>query len=180
MCIMMVMSTVVKEKVRIRSLTAKQERFVQEYLIDFKAKDAAIRAGYSRGPDGRSAEQYASQLLKLPQVKLAVEAGQAKTRKKGQISIAWVLKRLIHESKTAEKDAARVKALELVGKHLGMFAEKLELTGKNGGPIEVADMSEEERMKRVVVLFQRVQERQIVHRGANTPALPQDDAGRAG
>ena len=31
------------------------------------------------------------------------------------------------------------KALELIGKHLGMFVDKTEVTGKDGGPIEIQD-----------------------------------------
>ena len=35
------------EKPRSRALTRKQERFVAEYLVDFNATAAAVRAGYS-------------------------------------------------------------------------------------------------------------------------------------
>jgi phage terminase small subunit len=38
----------------------------------------------------------------------------------------------------------QMKALELIGKHLGMFTDKVELSGKNGGPIEIANMSDAE------------------------------------
>lgn len=38
------------------ALTAKQQRFADEYLIDLNAKQAAIRAGYS----SKSAEQQGS------------------------------------------------------------------------------------------------------------------------
>lgn len=40
-------------------------------------------------------------------------------------------------------------ALVDIGKHLGMFREKVEVTGKDGGPIEVADMTDIERARRV-------------------------------
>ena len=40
-------------------MTPKQERFVQEYLIDLNATQAAIRAGYS----GKSAVKIGHQLL---------------------------------------------------------------------------------------------------------------------
>lgn len=40
-------------------------------------------------------------------------------------------------------------ALVDIGKHLGMFREKIELTGKDGGPIEVADMTDTEKARRV-------------------------------
>lgn len=40
-------------------------------------------------------------------------------------------------------------ALVDIGKHLGMFREKVEITGKDGGPIEVSDMTDVERARRV-------------------------------
>lgn len=40
-------------------------------------------------------------------------------------------------------------ALVDIGKHLGMFTDKVEHTGKDGGPIEIADMSDVERARRV-------------------------------
>lgn len=55
------------------------------------------------------------------------------------------------------RDVRRVKfklhdkkgALVDIGKHLGMFREKIELTGKDGGPIEVSDMTDTEKARRV-------------------------------
>lgn len=54
------------------SLTAKQQRFVAEYLVDLNGKQAAIRCGYSR----KTAEVQASRLLRNAQVSAAVAAGQ--------------------------------------------------------------------------------------------------------
>jgi len=48
----------------VAKLTPKQERFVEEYLIDLNATAAAIRAGYS----ARSADKIGSQLLGNPRV----------------------------------------------------------------------------------------------------------------
>ncbi len=53
-------------------LPNKQQRFVQQYLLDPNGKQAAIRAKYSE----RSAEVQASQLLRNPKVYAVVEAGQ--------------------------------------------------------------------------------------------------------
>lgn len=33
----------------------------------------------------------------------------------------------------------KISALEKVGRHLGMFTEKVESSGKDGGPIELTD-----------------------------------------
>jgi len=44
---------------RDRNLTPKQQRFVQEYLVDLNATQAAVRAGYSR----RNADKIGPELL---------------------------------------------------------------------------------------------------------------------
>ena len=54
-------------------LTRKQEMFVAEYLVDFNAAQAAIRAGYSRG-DARNAGY---RLLRRPKIQAAIAAAQA-------------------------------------------------------------------------------------------------------
>ena len=52
-------------------LSARQRRFVSEYLIDLNGQKAAERAGYARG----SAKVTASRLLTKADVRAAVEAG---------------------------------------------------------------------------------------------------------
>ena len=54
-----------------RSLTPRQERFVQEYLIDLNATQAAIRAGYSK----KTAEWIGPQQLTKSHVAQAVAQG---------------------------------------------------------------------------------------------------------
>jgi phage terminase small subunit len=80
-------------------LTPKQARFVEEYLIDLNATQAAIRAGYSV----RTAEKIGSENLKKPEVRSAIDAARAKRSEETGINAAWVLKRLAAE---AEADLA--------------------------------------------------------------------------
>ena len=70
-------------------LTPKQERFVEEYLVDLNGTQAAIRAGYS--PNG--AEVTASKLLTLPKVQAAVSEGRKKLSARTEINQETVLKR---------------------------------------------------------------------------------------
>lgn len=72
------------------ALTPKQTRFVQEYLVDLNAAQAAIRSGYS----AKTAETCGPRLLRNAQVKAAVEAGQAKVHAKLEISAGRVLQEL--------------------------------------------------------------------------------------
>ncbi len=72
------------------SLTAKQQRFVEEYLIDLNATQAAIRAGYS----AKTAEQQGHQLLKKTLVAAAIAEAQAARTERTEITQDMVLKEL--------------------------------------------------------------------------------------
>ena len=54
-----------------KALTAKQERFVAEYLVDLNATQAAIRAGYSP----RSAAIQGWENLRKPEIAAALAVG---------------------------------------------------------------------------------------------------------
>lgn len=60
----------------------KQARFVEEYLVDLNATQAAIRAGYSE----RTAYSQGQRLLKNVEVAAAIAAGQAKLAAKLEIT----------------------------------------------------------------------------------------------
>lgn len=79
---------------RKKKLIAKQARFVEEYLKDLNATQAAIRAGYSE----KTAEQIGYQLLQNPSVSTAIEAEKAARSERTQIDADWVLRRLDEEA----------------------------------------------------------------------------------
>jgi len=72
------------------SLTAKQQRFVEEYLIDLNATQAAIRAGFSR----KTAEQQGYQLLQKTSVAQAIEVAVAERSQRTQITADQVISEL--------------------------------------------------------------------------------------
>lgn len=71
-------------------LTAKQERFVAEYLIDLNATQAAIRSGYS----AKTAEWIGPQLLTKSHVAAKVAAAQQKRGAETNITAARVLQEI--------------------------------------------------------------------------------------
>ena len=64
------------------ALTAKQEAFVQQYLLDLNATQAAIRAGYS----AKTAESQGSTLLRNPKVALAVQEARQRTSERLELT----------------------------------------------------------------------------------------------
>ncbi|MCA9467070.1 MAG: terminase small subunit, partial [Nitrospira sp.] len=54
-------------------MTAKQLRFVEEYMVDLNATQAAIRAGY----EPRSAYSIGQENLKKPEIQAAIEERKA-------------------------------------------------------------------------------------------------------
>lgn len=76
------------------ALTAKQQRFVAEYLIDLNATQAAIRAGYSE----KTAAEQASRLLTNVKVGEAIQAAMKARSERTEINADWVLKRLARDA----------------------------------------------------------------------------------
>jgi hypothetical protein len=115
-------SRTVAAMARKQGLTDKQQRFVEEYLVDLNATAAAGRAGYK----GKYLDRIGSELLGKTRVAAAIAAAQAKRSKRTELNADYVLKRLRREANDHTPRAvpgARVKALELLGKHLAMWKE---------------------------------------------------------
>ncbi len=137
-----------------RKLTPKQERFVDEYLIDLNATQAAIRAGYSP----KTARAIACENLAKPDIQEAIAKAKQARAEATKIDAEWVLKQAVElhlrcmqeirpalhpKTRRQLKDddgialyvfnaAASNRALELIGKHIavGAFKEHLEIGGE--------------------------------------------------
>lgn len=123
-------------------LTPKQLAFCNEYLIDLNGTQAAIRAGYSE----KTANEQASRLLANVSVANFIQLNMNKRAEKTGITAEYVLetiKSTIARCSQAEPvlingepsgeykfDAANtLKGCELLGKHLKLFSDKIELSG---------------------------------------------------
>jgi phage terminase small subunit len=71
-------------------ITERQQRFVDEYLIDLNGAQAAIRSGYSK----KTAKEMAYELLTRPHIKAAIDLAQNKRSESTQIDARFVLTRL--------------------------------------------------------------------------------------
>ena len=130
-------------------LNAKRRRFVVEYLIDQNATQAAIRAGYS----AKTAYSQGHDLLKIPEVISALEQAATEHAKAVGVTVEGVLRDLREvvdrcmqteevldregnpTGEYAFKEQGALKGLELIGKHLRMFVERVEATGANGADL---------------------------------------------
>ncbi len=124
-----------------RKLNAKQAAFVREYNKDSNATQAALRAGYAKA----SAHSQAHDLLKKPEIREAIMKGVKKEENLATVDKAWVLSMLRKNLELAmalrpvkDKEgntlgmltyqgAVANKAIELLGKNLGMFKDKLDV-----------------------------------------------------
>jgi hypothetical protein len=100
-------------------LTPRQRRFVEEYLVDLNATQAAIRAGYS----ARTANEQGARLLANASVAAVVQSAQLARSERIQLVQDDVLRGLYREATRmgdGSSHSARVTAWVL-GKHLGMF-----------------------------------------------------------
>lgn len=107
------------------ALTDKQRRFVDEYLVDLNATQAAIRAGYA----AKTANREGSRLLSNVDVADAVAAKAAEKAASLDLSAERVLRGLFEEATRlgeGSSHAARVSAWGLLGKYYSLFTDKIE------------------------------------------------------
>ena len=113
-------------------LTKKQQRFCEEYLIDLNATQAYIRAGYS-AKSTDTARVESSKLLTKPNIQQKISELQKEQSERTGVTADKVLKELekIAMSDTEISGKEKIKALELLGKHLDIF-ERKEAEKENG------------------------------------------------
>lgn len=115
-------------------LTPKQQRFVEEYLIEPNETQAAIRAGYS----AKTANKNASRLMVNEGVQKAIRAAQEARKHRVEITADEVVKGLLSEARHRGKGsshAARVAAWGLLARHLGMLTDKVKIDAPVSRPL---------------------------------------------
>jgi phage terminase small subunit len=108
-------------------LTPKQEMFVREYLIDLNATQAAIRAGYSE----RTAGAIGAENLEKPEIAAAIQKAMDERAQKVSVTSEDVLDAILRIGGKAEgagKYTDALKAQELLGKHMKLFSERIEIS----------------------------------------------------
>jgi len=141
---------------RKKKLTDKQQRFVEQYLVDLNATQATIRAGYKE----KRAYQIGHENLRKPEIEAAVQDEMNKRSERTEITQDFVLNGIVENIKRCEQaepvldrkgnqiyvntpdgvivpayvyDAKNaLKGYELLGKHLKLFTEKVDANLNNG------------------------------------------------
>lgn len=172
------------------ALTPKQQRFVEEYLVDLNATQASIRAGYS----AKTAEQQGPRLLGNVGVATAIQKGKVELRQTTGVTVERVIQEYariafldpasvfktdgtLYSIPEMDEDTRRAiggmdistiggsesvevlkkiklidkkGALDSLGKHLGMFIDRVEVTNL------VKDLSDAELDARITALESKV------------------------
>ena len=104
-------------------MTNKQSRFVEEYLIDLNATQAAIRAGYSE----KTAKSIGQENLTKPDIQECIQKQLDQRSERTEITADRVIQALADIAYTDEdiRLGDRIRALELLGKHFVLFSDKL-------------------------------------------------------
>lgn len=119
-------------------MTDRQARFVAEYLVDLNATQAAIRAGYSE----KNAAKMGARLMAKKQVAEAIAKEKAARGAKAGRQALDVLNDIValtREAREAGDLKTALKGLELEGKHLGMFRERIDAQISGGFSIRWED-----------------------------------------
>lgn len=106
------------------ALSPRQRAFCEEYVVDFNATAAYIRAGYSKN----FADRAASNLLKNAGVAAYIDyLTGSKESKIVSVDPDYVLNQVTAIiSKEGAKDSDKLRGLELLARHLGMLTDKTE------------------------------------------------------
>ena len=132
----------------VAKLTAKQQRFCDEYLIDLNATQAAIRAGYSKktarviGQQNLSklaVKNYLNERMKEKEAELIADSDEVmryltsvlRGQSQSEVVVVENIGDYMSEARLIQKapdEKERLKAAELLGKAHQIFVDKVEQT----------------------------------------------------
>ena len=107
------------------ALTAKQNIFVANYIKEKNATKAAKAAGYSE----KTANEQGARLLANVSIKAEIDKMIEAQRNRCLVDADYVINGIRKIADHGEKEADKLKAYELLGKHLKLFTDKIEQTG---------------------------------------------------
>lgn len=163
-------------------MTPKQKRFVEEYLIDLNATQAAIRAGYS----AKTAQEQSSRLLSNAMVSGAIAVAKSERSAKTGIDAAWLLTRLAQEAiadvNDLYSDDGRIRPVKewpLIWRQGLVAGLEVETIGEGAGYLTKIKLSD--RTKRLELIGKHIDvqafREQVAHSGEININVSPEDAG---
>ena len=134
-------------------LTPKQKSFCEEILVDDNATQAAIRAGYSK----KSAYSTGHDNLKKPKIQRYISELKAARSLRTQVTADRILQELakIGFAKKGVKPGDKLKALGMLGKHVGIFDNQPKLE-KQAWTRDVSKMDPIEHINESIGFYKRL------------------------
>ena len=131
-----------------KSLTAKQQAFALHFVATRNGAEAVKLAGYQCKPGNEN--RLSVELRNHPTIAAFIQAEMDKLAAKAEITATYVLDKLVKIVDNTEVDnpQAALRGLELIGKHLGMYRDKTEISGPDGEAIQT-----EQKVKQDVAEF---------------------------
>ena len=131
---------------------ARYERFAQELAKGRTADEAYVRAGFSKNRGN------ASRLKSNESVAARIAEIQGKAAEQAIVTVNDIVAQLDEDrlfARELEAPAAAISATMGKAKVLGHLSDKIEHTGKDGGPIQVEDLSDMDALRRVRFLMNK-------------------------
>lgn len=118
-------------------LSALQQKFVEAYTDPsgpgYRLATGAVRvAGYKTN----NPAVLGTQLMQQPLVVQTIKEIEQARRERLELTADYVINKLMDLVEGTDKDNDRIRALELLGKNLGLFKERQEISGPDGKAIE--------------------------------------------
>lgn len=134
-------------EVLLDNLTILQRNFVIEFMKHLDGSKAVVDAGFNT----IHPKQISWQLLSHKKIAFVIELLQIKRARKSVVTKDYVLReiqQIVEDCKSVEgnhyeEKQAALRGLELLAKHLGMFIERTEITGKDGEAIKYEKVLED-------------------------------------
>lgn len=125
----------------IETLSPMQRKFAEEYVTDFNGAGACVRAGYSKNYPDRQANVLLNHDGVAAYIDYLIQRNASKIM---SIDPDYVIRKVTDiVTKETSKDSDKLRGLELLARHLGMFIDRTEISGPDGGAIKHEEIQNE-------------------------------------
>lgn len=145
------------------SLSYRQRRFCEEFVIDYNGAAAARRAGYAQ----KNADIQANQLMNHVGTKAYIDyLDDNKQAKIMSVDPDYVIQKIVSVvNRENAKDSDKLRGLELLARHLGMFIERTEISGPDGEAIQIEQKAKEDAQKFLETLKSMTRKKEVTLNG---------------